>query len=108
MRTKHFLSLALSGVLCFSMILVPSVRSIAAAAPIRRSITISVANDKDGSINPAAVFDTGAAPFTTDGPLTVTGYYKYTQIAPLGDGAFANLFGLRVSCLLYTSPSPRD
>lgn len=97
MRTKHFLSLALSGVLCFSMILVPSVRSIAAAAPIRRSITISVANDKDGSINPAAVFDTGAAPFTTDGPLTVTGYYKYTQIAPLGDGAFANLFGLRVS-----------
>lgn len=69
----------------------------AAAVPIKRSITISVANRDNGSTNPAALLDSGAAPFDTGGPFTVTGYYKFKEIGPLGDDAYAEIFGIRIS-----------
>ncbi len=97
MRLKHLFAFVLAVILSVSLLSVAPIETDAAAVPIKRSITISVANRDNGSTNPAALLDSGAAPFDTGGPFTVTGYYKFKEIAPLGDDAYAEIFGVRIS-----------
>lgn len=87
----------MASIFSLSLTCITPVRISAASVPVKRSITISVANDANGSINPAAVFDSGAAPFHADGPFTVTGYYKFKQLAPLGNDGVAKVFDIPLS-----------
>ncbi len=66
-----------------------------------KTITVSAPNTPTGCAAPLAAFDCSAAPFTSGGPFTATGYYQFHSEGVMQKDGYtsgsANVFGTPVS-----------
>lgn len=100
MNRKKPLAFLLCAALLSPFLLFPAHKAEAAPA-ICRSVTVCAPNTESGSINPLASLNAADERFQTGGPFTVTGYYKFKQIAGMpkntGNTPVAHVFGQNVS-----------